>query len=54
MNRASLGVTAPAILKLLILWAPNRAAQLINIIHRNEKGSDNEHIYSSNDSDAVC
>jgi hypothetical protein len=54
MNRASLGVKAPAILKLLILWAPDRAAQLINIIHRNERGSDNEHLYSTNGSDAVC
>jgi len=34
--------------------APDRAAQLINIIHRNERGSDNEHLYSSNGSDAVC
>ena len=54
MIRASLGVTAAAILKLLILWAPDRAAQLINIIHRNERGSENEHLYSSNGSDAVC
>jgi len=50
----ALVLAAPAILKLLILWAPDRAAQLINIIHRNEEDRTMSTLYSSNGSDAVC